>query len=145
MRFRIYAFTVSVFIVFVWTEGLNALQKFAFNIFCVYNRLRVDGASVSKFFPRLMKVIETCRRYLNFQSELSFLLALHCHSHLLNCMNVEARAVCLNLNLKRKNLPILIHSQIGDTSTSQTQCELSAVIKWFLSCFRTCHVPLELS
>ena len=23
-RFRIYAFTVSVFIVFVWTEGLNA-------------------------------------------------------------------------------------------------------------------------
>ena len=24
VRFRIYAFTVSVFIVFVWTEGLNA-------------------------------------------------------------------------------------------------------------------------
>lgn len=92
-----------------------------------------------------MKVIETCRRYLNFQIELSFLLALHCHSHLLNCMNVEARAVCLNLNLKRKNLPILIHTQIGDTGTSQTQCELSAVIKWFLSCFWTCHVPLELS
>ena len=45
VRFRIYAFTVSFFIVFVWTEGLNA-QKFPFTIVCVYNRLRVDGASV---------------------------------------------------------------------------------------------------
>ena len=39
-RFRIYAFTVSVF---VWTEGLNA-KTFAFTGVCVYNRLRVDGA-----------------------------------------------------------------------------------------------------
>ena len=37
---------MSVFIVFVWTEDLNAL-KFAFTIVCVYNRLRVDGALVS--------------------------------------------------------------------------------------------------
>ena len=51
MRFRIYAFTVSVFIVFVRTEGLNALKSlclltFAFTNVCVYNRLRVDGALV---------------------------------------------------------------------------------------------------
>ena len=102
----------------------------------VYYLLRLQSSSCGRgLSKRLMKVIETCRRYLNFQSELSFLLALHCHSHLLNCMNAEARAVCLNLNLKRKNLPILIHTQIDDTGTSQTQWELSAVIKWFLSCF----------
>ena len=33
VRFRIYAFTVSVFIVFVWTEGLNWTHKKV----CVYN------------------------------------------------------------------------------------------------------------
>ena len=39
MRFRIYAFTVSVFIVFVWTEGLNAKKV------CVYYRLRLQSSS----------------------------------------------------------------------------------------------------
>ena len=42
-RFRIYAFTVSVFIVFVWPRP-KRIKKFAFTSVCVYNRLRVDGA-----------------------------------------------------------------------------------------------------
>lgn len=41
MRFRVYAFTVGVFSVFVWTEGLNAykslrLLSFAFTIVFVW-------------------------------------------------------------------------------------------------------------
>ena len=54
-RFRIYSFTVSVFIVFVWTEGLNAqkslrLLAFAFTIVFVWMGPKsLNGRNLSKW------------------------------------------------------------------------------------------------
>ena len=46
-RFRIYAFTVSVFIIFVCMDGSpKRIKRFVFTSVCFYNRLRVDGDSV---------------------------------------------------------------------------------------------------